>query len=86
MIPLSSYSHLNKIGSSTSPPSDQEIIICLIPNKVAKLIEDKLLSGGHGSKFNSSISTGILLDKVMLIKSKRDINSKWKSLTRNPDI
>lgn len=57
-----------------------------IPNKVAKLVEDKLLSGGHGSKFNSPISTGILLDKVMLIKSKIDINSKWKSLTRNPDI
>lgn len=86
MIPLSSYGHLNKIGLSTSPPTDQEIIICLISNKVTKLAEDKLLSGGHGSKFGSSVSTGISLDKAMLIKSKIDINGKWKSLTMNPDI
>lgn len=75
-----------KIKLSTSPPSDQEIIICLIPNKIAKLVEEKLLSGGHGSELSSSVSTGILLHKAMLIKSKIDINGKWKFLTRNPDI
>lgn len=86
MIPLSSYSHLNKIGLSTLPPSDQGIIICLIPNKAAKLVEEKVLSGRHGGKFSSSIPAGTLLDKVMLIKSKEVLNGKWKSLTRNPDI
>ena len=70
MIPLPSHSHLNKTGLSKSSPSDQQIIIHLIPNRAAKLLEDKVLFGGDGGKFTSSIAPGILFDKAMLMSTK----------------